>query len=129
MLEPESAISWQRVGDVTIVRLEIDALRETLAVRRAADELRALAEEVGGKMVFSLANVKLISSSGLSALIEFKRRLRSVNGQLKMCDLQPMVLHLFMSFGLDQAFELHPSTREAMDAFHHDRPDGACAPM
>ena len=119
MSEATSAISYEKEGDVTIVRFAQEEIRDAEYSRQASEELRQLAERFGGNMLISLANIHDMSSIGIAVLLTFRKHLRGQNGRLKICEMQPLVLGILTSSSLDKALECHASKEEAMAAFQN----------
>lgn len=117
MSDSPNAIAWERKDDVIVVRFTRDQVKGDEYTIRASDELKKLALDVGGKVVFSLSNVRFLSSAGIAALILFNKLVRLVRGQLKFCEIQPLIRQVFTAGGFEKAFDIHETMEEAIDAF------------
>ncbi|NOZ21573.1 MAG: STAS domain-containing protein [Planctomycetes bacterium] len=111
------AIAVEAEGDVTIVHFRENQVKGEEYTRLASDELKKLVIEAGGKVIVSLGNVRFISSAGMSTLLLFSRLLRSVQGQLKLCDIQPLVRQVFVAGGFSDVFDIHDTKADALAAF------------
>jgi len=116
MADADSVVLAERDGDLTIVRFTSDEIRDHTDSRQVSQDLKSLAINVGGRMILSLRNVRYISSSGIAALILFNRLLRTVRGDLKVCDIQPLVLNALVTAGADQVLDIYPTQEDAAAA-------------
>lgn len=123
MTEPAKGILWERQGDVTIVRFAADTITES-DLSQAYEGLRKLAEEIGGRMVFSLANVEFISSAGISALLWLSEHLKSRKGELRICDVKPPVYEVFTIGRLHKILGFFDTLKDAMAGWGGEPPKG-----
>lgn len=76
------------------------------------------AMKTGGHwVVVDLSLVTFLSSSCLRALLLSARDLRKMQGDLRLCALQPPVAEVFRLTGFDHIFDLHASRDEAAASF------------
>ncbi|MEW6356587.1 MAG: STAS domain-containing protein [Planctomycetota bacterium] len=118
MTENQGAVSWERIGDVTVMRFNVSRVTDIEFAKQASAELDDFTKQIGGKVIFSLKNVDFLSSVGVSILVEFNLKLRTRGGQLKVCDIQPLVWDIFRSIELQRAIDLFQSRSDAMTAFN-----------
>lgn len=117
MSDASHIIQWNREGDVTVARFRARSVTEEQLLEQAFQDMKSLAEAGGSKVLFSLGNVDAISSRALAALVWLNRELRARNGQLKVCDVEPMVLHVFALTRLDRVLDLCASKEDGLAAF------------
>jgi anti-anti-sigma factor len=67
-----------------------------------------LLEKPGVRLVLDLSHVRYVSSDALAKLINFKKKLVGVKGELKIENLQPDLLEVFRITRLDQVFGIGP---------------------
>lgn len=113
----KAAISWERLGDITLVRFTNDKISDIVYAKRATDELHTLVELFAGRMLISLGNVKFMSSIGVAILVTFNQQIRAAGGELKVCEAQPLVADIFRSLELDKALDIHTSKADALASF------------
>jgi len=79
----------------------------------------ALGKEIAQErlVLFDLAHIEYIDSSGIGAILKFMKELRDRGGDLKLCTLQPAVLRIFELVGMPRLIEIYPSRQEALDSF------------
>jgi anti-anti-sigma factor len=112
-----SAITWENVDDITVVRFTECKISETFSAREAGAELEKIAQQIGGKIVVDLANVQFMASVGISELITFSRSVRALGGHVKICSISPLLMQVFLSCGIDTVLEIHPTRVDALHAF------------
>ena len=57
-----------------------------------------------------------LSSSGLRILLMLARELKSTDGELRLCSMQPAVAEVFALTGFTQIFTIHRTRDEALAA-------------
>lgn len=118
MYQGSTAIVWEKVGDVTVVRFTQAKITEAFNAREAGAELKKIAQQIGGKILVDLANVQFMASVGISELIAFNRSTRALGGHVKICCVSPLLMQVFISCGIDAVLEIHPTRADALHAFH-----------
>ncbi len=105
----------ERVGDVAIVTLPIDELDAGNAgdFKGAAVPLA----EGNAKLVFDLARLNFIDSSGLGAFISCLRRVNERGGELRLCGLSKHVRSVFELVRMHRIFDIHETREAALRAF------------
>jgi anti-sigma B factor antagonist len=68
-------------------------------------------------VVVDLSGVTFIDSTALAVLVSGMKRCRQRGGDLHLCGLQQPVRIIFELTKLDRAFEIFPSSAEAISAF------------
>lgn len=113
-----SAIVWEKLGDVTVVRFTAPKITDELYARQAGAELRRIAQRMGGKILVDLSNVQFMASVGITELITFNKSVRSLGGHVKICSVSPLLMHVFVSCGIHVVLDIHPTQALALSAFH-----------
>jgi len=117
MSEASHAIHSEKQGDVTIAQFRVSSVTEAQYLDQAFEDIKGLAGDPHGKVIFSLGNVDAIASRALASLVWLNRELRSRKGQLIICDVQPMVAHVLQLTRLDTMLRLTDTRDEALAAF------------
>lgn len=68
-------------------------------------------------VVINLQAVNLLDSSALATLVYGVKRARSVNGDVRLCGLQPSTRLLFEMTRMDKVFEIFLTETDAIQAF------------
>ena len=105
----------QLTGDVVVIRCqgrivlgaEIDALQAEL---NKQTKLRK-------RVVLQLAETDYIDSSGMGTLLRLVGALRSVGGDVKLCEVSPFALRVLHATNLLSLFRTYASETEAIEAF------------
>lgn len=76
------------------------------------------------KFVLELAHVAYVDSGGLGALVRLLGTLRAARGDLKLCQLPPLLVQVFAATNLQGLFHTYETESEAIAAFS-GRPQSA----
>ena len=103
------------IGNVSVVHLHVENLdaSNTKALKHQFSPLL----ETQTKLVFDLAEVKFIDSSGLGFLLSCLRQVNAKGGDLKICCLAKQVRVIFELVRLHRIFEIFNTRQEAANAF------------
>lgn len=114
-----SRIDVHDVDSVKVVRLLDRQLFDERTVRDVADQISAVLPNDGSpiRLVLDFSEVALISSSLLSKLILFQRRIDGTRGKLRLCELSPVLQQVFRTSNLDRLFSIDRDQRAALAAF------------
>ena len=106
-----------QIGDVVVIRCvgRIVAGEESLPLRLEIE--KSLLETK--RFVLQLGGVVYIDSGGLGALVRSLGTLRATRGDLKLCELSPLLTQLFEATHLKGIFEIYGTEREAVESFCH----------
>ncbi|GMT49249.1 MAG: hypothetical protein IEMM0008_0788 [bacterium] len=108
-------LSTRKEGKVQIIQLEgrLD-VHLSLEIEQSVNDLIDKGEKF---LLFDLAGVQYLSSSGLRIFIAAMRRLKGVEGNLKLANMSESVKKIFKVVELIDLFEIYPSVEEATTAF------------
>ncbi|WP_422926594.1 STAS domain-containing protein [Singulisphaera sp. PoT] len=114
-----SRIDVQVHDGVSVVRFNERQLFDERTVRDVADQIAAVIPSDGTpiKLVLDFSDVTLISSSLLSKLILFQRRVDTSGGKLRLCELSPILQQVFRTSNLDRLFGIDRDVRASLAAF------------
>ena len=68
-------------------------------------------------MIFDLAELRFVDSSGLGAILSSLRQLNANGGDLKLCGMSKPVRALFELVRMHKIFEIHETRDDAIRAF------------
>jgi anti-sigma B factor antagonist len=88
---------------------------EVQSLQRTVEELTAYRK----KVVLDLAETNFIDSAGLGALVRILGALRTAGGDLKLCQLPPLVREVLQVANLLSVFGAYDSAEEAAASFAH----------
>ena len=81
------------------------------------DQLDKLIEKDHKKIILYFRNTEHIDFIGLGMLVERLRRMRALNGDLKLVGLNPYVLKLLKMTGVSKLIETYDNTNDAIRSF------------
>ncbi len=81
------------------------------------EEINHLIEDGCKKMVINFNETQYISSSGLRVLLASIKRLKKMDGDMKLASLKPYILEVFEIAGLTPIFGIYESEDEALASF------------
>src|SRR5438105_1142334 len=102
--------------DVTVFALKgnLDALTAPTLKKEIEGLLAARKIHV----VFDLHGLELIDSSGVGAIVSLFKRVRTLQGDVKIARLSGQPAEIFKLLRLDRAFEIFDSVDKAVARFH-----------
>ena len=109
------AVAFDRVGNVTVAVLPM----EELDASNAADFKREVAPllETTTELVFDLARLRFVDSSGLGAFISCLRKLNAKGGDLKLSGMSKQVRAVVELVRMHRIFDIYATKEEAVHAF------------
>jgi anti-sigma B factor antagonist len=111
-------VSIQDTNNVKVIRFRDQQLFDERAVREATDQITSALPDDGSpiRLILDFSQISLISSTLLSKLILLQRRIDGTHGQLRLCELSPVVQQVFRTSNLDRLFKIDRDQRSALDA-------------
>ena len=114
----ERGFDVTNAGEITVVRLRDRKLHDQERIEELGRELFELVEGRNCRqLVLNFVDVEFISSATLGKLIVLDRKVKAVNGQLRMCHVSPEILEVFRVTRLDRVFDIRGEESEALAAF------------
>jgi anti-sigma B factor antagonist len=110
-VEREGITVLQMKGRITLGK-EATALREKVAELAARNERN---------LVFNLAGVDYIDSTGLGALVMCVTSVRKINGNVKLVNLNKRNIELLVMTRLATSFEIFTDEGDAVGSYYPDR--------
>ncbi len=68
-------------------------------------------------VLLDLNKTKHVDLAGLGILVERIKKIRSMDGDIKLCNVQPQVRETFRLVGVSRLIESYPSEQEAIRSF------------
>ena len=112
---PQIVVTIQ--GDVTVVELTDRKILDEVSISQIGAQLAALTQSPAPRMVIDFKNVAHMSSSALGMLINANGRIKSKNGQLRLANIKPQILEVFVITKLNKLFKILPTRTEALANF------------
>ena len=118
MAETIPPLSVTRHKDIRIVEFTNNRILDEANIADIGNTLGALIEEVENpKLLLDFASVDHLSSAALGMLINANNKIRERNGQLRLTDIKPQILEVFVITKLNKLFRILPSRAEALASF------------
>jgi anti-sigma B factor antagonist len=70
------------------------------------------------KLLLDFAAVDHLSSAALGMLINANNKIRESNGQLRLTNIKPQILEVFVITRLNKLFKIFPGRAEALASFN-----------
>ena len=105
-------------GDVTLVRFVDRKIIDATNIQELGDELFALVEKEGKKLlVLNFNNVEFLSSAALNKLIILEKKVKAHTGKMRLCNLRPEIYEVFAITRLTHDVVQRPDEGEALTGF------------
>jgi anti-sigma B factor antagonist len=102
-------------GDVTVLSLK--GSLNAITAPEIKPDIDALVTEKRLKVAVDLAELELIDSSGVGAIVSLFKRLRMIGGDVKIAALRGQPKEIFRILRLEKAFDLVATVTEAETRF------------
>ena len=109
-----AVIEKETLDDVVV--LHISGQMREIGADALRDELDKLQEEGFFKLIFDMANVSFISSTGLGQMMRAFRTAKSNDGYVRVANPQPMVEEVFRFTKLHTLIGIFPTVEAALQA-------------
>ncbi len=115
---PRQHLRLEPMGDVTVVSFIDSKIVTEEDIQEVGDQLYSLVESEGHRrLLLNFRNVRYLSSAALGKLINLKKKVGVVKGDLKLCCIHPDLLEVFKITRLDQVFQIYDDETVALDKF------------
>ena len=108
-------IKVEEIGDVTVGHLSGN-LDATTAFKLKS-EIEIILEQRKIDVVFNLSDLDLIDSSGVGAIVSLFKRVRQLQGDVKLAAITGQPAEIFKLLRLDKAFQMFDTVEEAVAKF------------
>lgn len=116
--QPRRHLRLESIEGVTVVSFVDTKIVTEENIQEVGEQLYELVESQGHKtLLLNFGNVQYLSSAALGKLINLKKKVGAVKGQLKLCCIHPDLLEVFRITRLDQVFEIYGEEAQALDKF------------
>lgn len=118
MAKGRQRLEVDQIGDVTAVKFVDKRILDEQYIQAIGEELFALVdEEHKRKILLNFVNVEYLSSAALGKLITMNKKVRGVDGQLRLCCIKPEIYEVFEITKLNKLFQIYADENAALDAF------------
>lgn len=114
----ERRLDIEEVGDVTIVRFTDKKILDETNIQIIGNQLFALVEEADRKkIILDFTQVEYLSSAALGKLITMDKKVKSVEGKLRLCTIRPDIYEVFAITRLNKLFDIYDNQEKALEGF------------
>lgn len=118
MSQGRRRIEKEDVGDVCVVKFLERRIIDEQNIQLIGDQLFELVDVDGKrKLLLNFSNVDYLSSAALGKLITLHKKIRGVNGQLRLCNIKPEIYEVFEITKLNKVFQIHDDEESSLEAF------------
>jgi anti-sigma B factor antagonist len=111
-------IDVSKIGDVTVVKFVDRKILDEAGIQELGAELFALVERDNRRSILlNFADVDFLSSAALGKLITLDRKVKSLQGRMKMSNIRPEIMEVFQITKLNKVFDIRGEEAEAISAF------------
>ena len=113
---PALAVSDQK--DVRVVEFTNNKILDEANIKEIGDGLNSLVDErTHPKLLLDFATVDHLSSAALGMLINVNKRVKERNGQLRLTNIKPQILEVFVITKLNKLFRITTTRAEGLSSF------------
>ena len=98
-------------------KVQLAGRLEAATVPELKAEVQKLAKSNPPHIVFDMAGVTFVDSSGLGALVAALRTVNKVDGDIRIASLTPDVRSIFELTRMHRLFEIYPSSEVAIESY------------
>ncbi|MCS7033437.1 MAG: STAS domain-containing protein [Phycisphaerae bacterium] len=114
-IPPISVVSHKDIRIVEFTNNKILDEANIEGIRRTIDSL--IDETDRPKLLLDFGAVDHLSSAALGMLINCNNRVKARNGQLRLANIKPQILEVFVITKLNKLFKILPTREEALASF------------
>ena len=108
----------QTINGVTVAKFIDNRILDEATIQVIGDQMYRLVADHGlHKIILDFEDVEHLSSAALGKLINMKKKLDAVDGQLGLCSLRPELLKIFKVTKLTKVFDITASVEKALKGF------------
>lgn len=110
-------LDYQKTEQANVTVFALKGNLDALTAPALKKEIEALLAARRIQVVFDLQSLDLIDSSGVGAIVSLFKRVRTLQGDVKIARLRGQPAEIFKLLRLDRAFELYDSVDAAVGRF------------
>ena len=112
------SISISQAKDVRVVEFTANKILDEANIKEIGDGLNALVDErTHPKLLLDFATVDHLSSAALGMLINVNKRVKERNGQLRLANIKPQIMEVFVITKLNKLFKITATRAEGVASF------------
>jgi anti-sigma B factor antagonist len=113
---PPVAVTQEK--DIRVVEFTNSRILDEANITDIGRTLNVLIDErTNPKLLLDFSTVEHLSSAALGMLINANNRIRQKNGQLRLANIKPQIMEVFVITKLNRLFRIMPGRAEALASF------------
>ncbi len=118
MAETIPPVSVTSQKDIRLVEFTNNKILDEGNISEIGQTLGILVDESASpKLLLDFANVDHLSSAALGMLINLNNKIRQKNGMLRLTNIKPQIMEVFVITKLNKLFRILPTRPEALVSF------------
>ena len=118
MAESPARLNVTSHKEIAVVEFTENKILDEMSVSEIERALTALLEaKERPKILLDFSNVDHLTSAALGMLININNRVKQRNGQLRLANIRPQIMEVFMITKLNRLFRILPTRAEALTNF------------
>lgn len=114
----ESRLKVKREGSIIEVQFRDRNILDEANIQQIGEEIKTIIEaEPKPKLLINFTDVDHLSSAALGTLITINNKIRALQGQLRLSNIDPQIYQVFVITKLNRLFEIHETTDKARASF------------
>lgn len=109
-------LDLEEVGEITVARFTDKKILDEANIQVIGNQMFGLVEDDGRrKIVLDFTNVEYLSSAALGKLIVMDKKVKAVQGNLRMCAVRPEIYEVFKITKLNKLFDVYDTQEQALE--------------
>jgi len=106
----------EEINGVTVATFLDKKILDEQNIQIIGNQLFGLVDTDGRrKIVLDFSNVEYLSSAALGKLIKLDQKVKDVKGKLRLCNIKPDILEVFVITRLNKLFDIQENQDKALD--------------
>ena len=109
-------LDLEEVGEITVARFTDKKILDEANIQVIGNQMFGLVEDDGRrKIVLDFTNVEYLSSAALGKLIVMDKKVKAVQGNLRMWAVRPEIYEVFKITKLNKLFDVYDTQEQALE--------------
>lgn len=118
MPESTARLNVSQEKDIHVVEFADSKILDEVNISEIGQALSGLIEQrEHPKLLLDFNAVEHLSSAALGMLINVNNRIRQQNGQLRLTNIKPQIMEVFVITKLNRLFRIHPTRTDGLASF------------
>lgn len=106
----------EEIGDVTVAKFIDKKILDEGNIQIIGNQLFGLVDSDGRrKIVLDFSSVEYLSSAALGKLITMDKKVKGAKGKLRLCNIRPDILEVFVITRLNKLFDIRDTQEDALE--------------